>query len=147
MIDKDSRLTEWERQRRESLSGLRSALDADHIDLDSDPLAFMATLDEFIAGQDFEHMDDDDWLWLHTMLAAYVAQVFLVEHHAKWDLITDERGSNYILIVRGRDGADHFVSPMDIVYDDFGRAMPPEIPRILAAAELAAGIGSELWEM
>ncbi|WP_159080080.1 hypothetical protein [Nocardia suismassiliense] len=141
MDSNSSRIAEWERQRREALAGLVDALDAGHLDLDADPLSFLAIFDDFVASQEYDSMDDDDWRWLHTMLAAYVAQVLIVEHGAAWDLISDDQGANYILTLRGRDGLERSVSPMDIVYDDLKRWTPPEVPRILAAAESAIGIG------
>lgn len=143
MESKAGRLAQWEGQRREALSGLVDALDADHLDLDADPLSFLAIFDEFVAVQEYGSMDDGDWLWLHTMLAAYVAQVLIVEHGAKWDLTADDRGPNYILVARGRDGLQHSVSPMDLVYEDLRCWTPPEVPRILAAAETAIVVSYE----
>ncbi|MGW0252376.1 DUF3806 domain-containing protein [Nocardia goodfellowii] len=90
-------------------------------------------------------MDEDGWFWLLTALAAYIAQVILVLYDAQWDVITDDRGLNYVLVVRGLDGDDHVVSPMDVVYDDFQRSQPPEVARMLGTAELTAGVARESW--
>ncbi|MBF6296303.1 hypothetical protein IU459_01945 [Nocardia amamiensis] len=140
MDSKEISIAEWERGRREALRGLLDALGVDDIDLETDPVAFLSILDEFVAAQDYSNMDEGDWIWLHTILAAYVAQVFIVEYRAKWDLITDERGPNYVLLVAGRDGVERAISPMDIVYEDLRRYSPPELARILAVAEEVGGL-------
>ncbi|WP_157978425.1 MULTISPECIES: DUF3806 domain-containing protein [Nocardia] len=140
MVSQKLQIARWESQRREALAGVAAALDAEGIDLDMDPLAFLAILDSFVAGQDYGDLDDDEWVWLHTTLAAYVAQVLIVEFGAEWDIVEDARRSNYVLRVTGRDGLRHAVSPMDVVHEDFNEALPPIVPRILAKAELAAGV-------
>ena len=129
----------WERQRRQALDALVQALAATDVDLDSDPLGFLPVLDQFVAGQDFAGFDQDDWLWLHTALGAYLAQVLIVVHHARWDTTTDERGVNYLLVMTGLDGHEHAVSPMDVVYDDF-QHLPPVVMRMLATAERTAHV-------
>lgn len=120
-------------------------MDASHIDMDTDPLSFLAILDHFVSVQNFEELTPDQWIWLHVALAAYVSQVILSEYESRWDLINDERGPNYVLIAKGRDGNDHAISPMDIVYNDFKISTPPEVGRMIAAAEVAAGVALESW--
>jgi hypothetical protein len=129
----------WERQRREALDGLVDALAANEVDLDNDPLSFLPVLDRFVADQDFGAFDQDDWRWLHTALAAYLAQVLIVRHHAHWDTITDERGVNYQLVMTGLDGREHAMSPLDVVYDDL-QHLPPVVMRMLATAERTAHV-------
>ncbi|MET8649642.1 DUF3806 domain-containing protein [Nocardia aurea] len=141
MVSQTLQIARWESQRREALAEVAAALDAKGIDLDADPLAFLAILDSFVTGQDYGDLDDDEWVWLHATLAAYVAQVLIVEFGAEWDIVDDARGSNYVLMVTGSDGLQRAVSPMDVVHEDFNEALPPIVPRILAKAELAAGVG------
>ena len=133
----------WERERRAALDGLVTALDADGIDLDADPLAFLPTLDKFVAEQDYGSFDQEDWLWLHTALAAYLAQVLITRHAAHWTAVVDERGTNYLLVAQGLDGNEHTVSPMDVVYDDL-QYTPPVVMRMLATAELTLGVVPDL---
>jgi hypothetical protein len=137
MPEHETELEAWERNRREALTGLMEALDAQDVDLDADPLAFLPILDEFVAGQDYSELDEDDWLWLHTALAAYVAEVLIRKHDAHWRLREDSRGPNYMLAATGYDGDEHEVSPMDVVYDDF-KELPPVVMRMIATAELTA---------
>ena len=136
-------LESYESERRAALDGLVSALDAEGIDLDADPLAFLPTLDAFVAEQDYGSFDQEDWLWLHTALAAYLAQVLIARHGAHWMAATDERGTNYLLVARGLDGSEHAVSPMDVVYDDLQHT-PPVVMRMLATAELTLGVVPDL---
>lgn len=132
-----SDLESWERNRQEALKGLTEALDAQDLDLSEDPLSFLPVLDQFLAGQDYSELDQDDWRWLHTVLAAYLAEVLIRKYGAQWRLRHDERGPNYMLAVTGYDGREHEVSPMDIVYDDF-KELPPVAMRMIATAELTA---------
>lgn len=133
----------WERERRAALDGLVTALGADMTGIDAEPLAFLPTLDAFVAEQDYGSFDQEDWLWLHTALAAYLAQVLITLHGAHWTAATDERGTNYLLVAPGLDGNEHTVSPMDVVYDDLQNT-PPVVMRMLATAELTLGVVPDL---
>ena len=137
MTEPDEDLQTWERDRRKALSGLMQALDAGDMNLDADPLAFAPVLDRFAAEQDYDELDEDDWLWLHTAVAAYLAEVLIRKHDAHWRVRHDSRGENYVLVVTGYDGEEHEVSPMDVVYEDF-REFPPVVLRMVATAELTA---------
>jgi hypothetical protein len=125
--DADTGLARWEPQRQAALADFMDALDAGGLDLDADPLAFLPHLDRFVAGQDYEGFDEDDWLYLRTMIAAYVAEVLIRKHGAYWRLGHDSRGSNYMLVTTGRDGREYEVSPMDVVCDGL-KGLPPEPP-------------------
>ncbi len=57
MSEKTEKIAVWERGRREHLQSMQEALSAEHIDMDHDPLAFLAILDHFVAAQDYESMD------------------------------------------------------------------------------------------
>ncbi|WP_067701002.1 DUF3806 domain-containing protein [Nocardia jejuensis] len=145
MSENAEKIAIWEHGRREDLHFLQEVLGAEELDLEQDPLALLATLDHFVSSQDYDTLDEDGWLWLHTVLAAYIAHVILVLYEAHWDVITDSRGPNYVLVVKGIDGSDHLVSPMDVVHDDFGRSGPPDVARMLGTAELSAGVALESW--
>lgn len=137
MPERDDDLQTWESNRQEALSGLMQALDAGDLDLDADPLAFAPALDRFAAEQDYDALDEDDWLWLHAALAAYLAEVLIRKYDACWRLRHDSRGPNYMLVVTGYDGQEHEVSPMDVVYEDL-KELPPVVLRMVATAELTA---------
>ncbi|WP_306362155.1 hypothetical protein [Nocardia sp. CC227C] len=145
MPERADKITVWEQSRREDLQFLQEALGAEALDLEQDPLSFLAPLDHFVSMQDYDALDEDGRFWLHAALSAYIAQVILVLYDARWDVITDSRGPNYVLVVKGLDGNDHIVSPMDVVYDDFNRARRPEVARMLGTAELTAGVARESW--
>lgn len=134
-VDIDS----WERQRQEALASLMEALDADDVDLDDDPLAFAAHLDYFLLNQDYDELENDDWIWLQAALASYLAEVLIRKYGAYWRLIHDSRGPNYMLVARGIDGQEHEVSPSDVVHLEL-RQRPPNMLRIVANAELAASL-------
>ncbi|WP_040801311.1 hypothetical protein [Nocardia higoensis] len=86
------RLGRWEMQRRAALAAFLRAVGIGDADIDIDPVSLLIELDLFVVGQDFSAMDEEDWLYLNTVLAAYVAQVFIVEFEAEWKILVDERG-------------------------------------------------------
>jgi hypothetical protein len=130
-------LDEWERERREALADFAATLDSGHLDLDKEPFAFLPILDQFLTAQDYATLSEDDTLSLKTYVAAYLAQVLIVNHHAHWEIRTDQRGRDYVLVMTGLDGQQHAVSPLDVVYDDFTQ-LPPVLVRMLATAERVA---------
>jgi len=139
MPQPETDLETWERERQAALADLMDALDASDLDLDADPLAFLPVLNRFVAEQDYDTFDEDDWRYLHTVLAAYIADVLIRKYRAHWRLRHDSRGPNYMLVTTGYDGHEYEVSPMDVVYDDF-KNLPPEVTRMLATAELTAHV-------
>jgi hypothetical protein len=88
-----SSVLEWEAQRRRFLAPLIKLLEAENADLDAEPIALVPVIHKLVAGQDYAEVDQDDWLWLHTALAAYVAKA--------WSASTPHAGN------RGRTSADH----------------------------------------
>ena len=132
-------LDAWERQRQEALASFMDALEVGDLDVDADPLAFLPYLNRFVADQDYDEFDEDDWRYLHTVLAAYIADVLIRKYGAHWRLRQDSRGPNYMLVATGYDGHEYEVSPMDVVYDDF-KELPPVVTRMLATAELTAHV-------
>ena len=130
-------LERWESQRQAALAAFMDALGAGDLDLDADPLTLLPYLNRFVAVQDYDDFDEDDWLYLHTMLAAYIADVLIRKYGARWRLRNDSRGPNYMLAAIGYDGCEHEVSPLDVVYVSL-RDIPPEPTHMLANAELTA---------
>jgi hypothetical protein len=139
MPQQETDLATWERERQEALADFMAALEAGDLDLDADPLAFLPVLNGFVAEQAFDEFDEEDWRYLHTVLAAYIAEVLIRKYSAHWRLRRDSRGPNYMLVTTGYDGHEYEVSPMDVVYNDF-KNLPPEATRMLAAAELTAHV-------
>ncbi|MBF4996522.1 hypothetical protein IRT45_05055 [Nocardia sp. BSTN01] len=62
MENKDEKVAIWEEDRREELKFLQDSLDASHIDMDTDPLSFLAILDHFVSVQNFEELTPDQWI-------------------------------------------------------------------------------------
>jgi hypothetical protein len=132
-------LESWERGRQEALAGLIEALEVGELDLDADPLALLPHLNRLVADQDYDGLDQDDWLYLHSILAAFIADVLIRKHGARWRLRHDARGPNYMLVTCGYDGGEYEVSPMDVVYHGL-QDLPPVVTRMLATAELTAHV-------
>jgi hypothetical protein len=139
MAPPETDLETWERERQAALADLMDALDAGDLDLDADPLAFLPYLNRFISEQDYDTFDQDDWRYLHTILAAFIADVLIRKYGAHWRLRQDSHGPNYMLVTTGYDGHAYETSPMDVVYDDL-KDLPPVVTRMLATAELTAHV-------
>ncbi|HTJ67427.1 MAG TPA: SUKH-4 family immunity protein [Actinospica sp.] len=115
----------WERGRQEALASLMEALEVPEADVDADPLALLPHLNRLVADQDYDGFDQDDWLYLHSMLAAFIADVLIRKYGATWRLRHDARGPNYMLVTRGYDAGEYEVSPMDVVYHGL-QDLPPD---------------------
>jgi hypothetical protein len=139
MPQQEADLDAWEHERQDALTGFMEALDAGDLDLEADPLAFLPYLNRFVADQDYDTFDQDDWQYLHTILAAFIADVLIRKYGAHWRLRRDSRGANYMLVTTGYDGHEYEVSPMDVVYDGL-KDVPPAVTRMLASAELTAHV-------
>lgn len=139
MQQQDTPTGTWEHKRQHALRGFMEALDAGEVDLDAEPLALLPYLNRFVADQNYETFDQDDWRYLHTIVAAYIADVLIRKHGARWRLRHDSRGPNYMLVTTGLDGREYETSPLDVVY--FGlKDLPPNVTRMLATAELTAHV-------
>jgi hypothetical protein len=141
-VETDPDLDAWERHRRGTLADLVNALGGNHLDLDTNPQAFLPILSQFLADQDYSTMEEEDEIWLKTAVTAYIAQVLMVQYPLHWEVHTDERGRNHLLVMTDPDGQRHGVSPLDVVYDDFTQP-PPILVRMLATAERTAQLVTE----
>jgi hypothetical protein len=139
MPQQETDLDAWERERQVALTGFMEALEAGDLDLDADPLAFLPYLNQFVADQEYDSFDQDDWQYLHSILAAFIADVLIRKYGAHWRLRHDSRGANYMLVTTGYDGHEYEVSPMDVVYDGL-KDVPPAVTQMLATAELTAHV-------
>ncbi|MGW0252377.1 hypothetical protein ACWDYH_37690 [Nocardia goodfellowii] len=54
MSENADQIAVWEQSRREDLRFLQEALGAEALDLEQDPLSFLAILDHFVWVQDFD---------------------------------------------------------------------------------------------
>ncbi|MEU4414439.1 hypothetical protein [Nocardia salmonicida] len=144
MVCDETKILRWETQRKEFLAEVLGSLEVGDVDLEGDPFSLLAAVDAFNASQDFGAMDEDDWGWLHTFLAAYIAQIFIVEHNARWEIITDNGRDSYLLSVNSPGGVSRSFDPMELVFNDFHKGLPPEAVRMLATAESITGVTPEV---
>ncbi|GGK54200.1 hypothetical protein [Nocardia camponoti] len=140
MAQSEELLSRWEEERVPFLFDVLDSLGLPLSDLESGPLVYVAAVEEFLAAQDYAQMDDDDWVWLHTFLAAFIAQVFMVEHSARWVSVQTGGRTAFHLTLIDREGAERSFDPHELVYNDFQKRLPPEVVRMLAAAEAATGV-------
>lgn len=126
---------------RRAVQMLVEDLGADTAAFDRDPLTFQPALDAFVQGLPVGEMADDDWWWLHSVLAGYVAEVLVTNRNGTWTTLPDPtvpRGERYVVAVTGPDGQVRHVDTFDLVHEEL-RPVPQRIPRIVERALDAAG--------
>lgn len=116
------------------------ALGGDVGAFDRDPLTAVSLLDDFVARSPWQEFEEDDWIWLHTQLTAFVAEVLVRVYGGAWKAVVNPaapRGWTPVVEVLGADGHLRQVDVMSLVYEEL-HPVPQRIPRLVQrAAELA----------
>ncbi|MFD8673875.1 hypothetical protein ACFV1A_12415 [Streptomyces seoulensis] len=87
-----------------------------------------------------------DWITLQADLMSYAADYVIRKHGARWTVVDDPmapRGYRCVVEVIGRDGQTRQLDPLRAVAREIAD-LPIEITRMLADAELALGLASEV---
>lgn len=131
-------LADWGADASYSLRWLVEQLGADLQAYDYDPYTCLPQLDEFVArftpGDLAEHR-----AFLHSRLAAYVAEVLIRGRGAYWEVIPDARNRNgyaYVVMVPGTDGTTHHVDPYRVVGEHLD-PVPQRLALILERVEFS----------
>ncbi|MFE7753972.1 hypothetical protein [Streptomyces sp. NPDC057429] len=110
---------------------------------DADSLSAVDIVDSYLLRLPIREFEAEDWIGLHTDVAAYVTVILLDMYggtpRARPDAILP-RGWEFVIDVRGADGHGRTVAPMSLVYD-YLVPVPQRIPRLLEAVQRAAGHG------
>ncbi|MBC6460576.1 hypothetical protein [Actinomadura sp. HBU206391] len=134
--NKESELDEWAQEAHEAIRDMVESLNGDLAAFDRDPMTFQHVLDEFVRTLPLGEMEKEDWVWLHTQLAAYLAEVLIRTRDGRWEALPDDRvssGTRYVVTVTGRDGHVRQVDPFELVHENL-LPVPQRIPRILERA-------------
>jgi hypothetical protein len=110
--------------------------------VESDPLRLLGLWDDFLLRLPLDEFDDDDWFWLQSQLAAFIAYVLIKNNGAHWDVVEDNStasGFRYVVKVIGWDEHEHEVDVLELARDGL-RYRPPVLTRMMGDAEVAAGI-------
>jgi hypothetical protein len=113
------------------------AVNGDVAAFDRDPLTFSTALDDFLSSLPTDELEHDDWVWLHTELVAYLAEVLTRVHGGRWELLPG--GVHYVIAVDGLDGRVRRVDLFGLVHDHL-RPVPQRVPRLIELTLAAAGL-------
>jgi hypothetical protein len=131
LADRQRELDEWADGGHQAIRSLVEEAGADVTAFDRDPSTFQGALDDFVTGLDLDLMDEDDWVWLHSLLAAYLAEVLIRLHGGRWmvrhDRNTDGR-RRFVVAVGDRE-----VDPLELVHQEL-RPVPQRIARMIDRA-------------
>lgn len=139
----DFDIEEWANGARPAIRGMIGSLGGDVEAFDSDPLSAVALLDDFILRMPWEEFEDDDWVWIHTQLAAFVAECLIHHYGGVWKAVPDPstpQGWTPVIEVRGNDGLLRHVAPMALVHQEL-HPVPQRLPHLVERATNLAGHG------
>ncbi|MEU1179351.1 hypothetical protein ABZ464_17170 [Streptomyces sp. NPDC005820] len=111
-----------------------------------DPLSLIPALQDWVSRAPLDEFEQSDWITLHADLVCYLADILIQRFGARWAVEHDSaspRGYRYVIEAIGRDGQTRQIDPAEIVRMEFA-ALPIEIVRMLATAELNLGLASQL---
>ncbi|NUK19776.1 hypothetical protein [Streptomyces lunaelactis] len=103
-----------------------------------DPLNLIPALQNYVSRLPLSQFEQSDWITLHSDLMAYLADVLIQRHGARWIVVDDStvpRGYRYVIEAEGRDREMRRIDPADVVQIEF-KNLPIEVTRMLASAEL-----------
>ncbi|GGM21475.1 hypothetical protein ACFFX1_00545 [Dactylosporangium sucinum] len=127
----------WASESHQNFEALVRGLDAPAQAVAADPFVLVPYLQAYVSGLPLSEFQQDDWVTLHTDLGSFVAEYMIVKHGARWairDAPRSPRGFRYVI-----ETASGFVDPFAVVATEF-RALPIEITRMIASAELTTGV-------
>jgi ubiquinone/menaquinone biosynthesis C-methylase UbiE len=90
----------------------------------------------------FDELTDEDWRVLRSRLVSYLAWSMIIRYGAAWTVVTDETspaGFRYLLAVADRGAQSRVIDPFAVVMKE-SRSRPIEVTRMLAVADVAAGV-------
>ena len=132
----------------EVFADLVESLGANAADCERDPAQLLPYMEEFAADVSAvddmtgDDMTDDERVFLTNQFVAYLAKFLIVRHGASWDVIVDDAvptGFRHVLRLTDVDGASQWADPFRLAIYEF-QHLPIEVTRLLAAAQMAAGI-------
>jgi hypothetical protein len=74
----------WESQGRAAIRDMIDALGGDLDAFQHDPLSALPLMDDFVLRMPWQQFEEDDWVWIHAQLVAFVAEVLQHHHDGVW---------------------------------------------------------------
>jgi hypothetical protein len=137
----DIDMARWESQGRAAISDMIDALGGDLDAFHRDPLSAVPIMDRFVLRIPWQQFEEDDWLWIHTQLVAFIAEVLKHHYGGVWKRLPapdTPPGWRPVMEVLGEDRQTRHVALMDLVLEEL-HPVPQRIPRLIERAVRLAG--------
>lgn len=137
------RLDHWAHGAHSAIRAMVESIGGNVAAFDRDPLTFQAPLDDFVARLPWRDFEQEDWIWLHSQLVAYAAEILIRTRGGRWMRVTDasaSTGHRYLISLTGRDGSTRQVDLHTLVLDHL-HPVPQRIPLLIERALDAGGFG------
>lgn len=135
-------LSTWASDCRRNFQELIQVLGAPAEQVAADPFTVVPYLQVYLSELPLREFERDDWVALHSDLATILAEYMIRKHGGGWvvrDAPRAPRGFRYVIQVSRPLSGDGVVDPFEVVAQEF-KTPPVEVIRMLAAAELTAGV-------
>ncbi|MFI2368543.1 hypothetical protein [Streptomyces sp. NPDC018833] len=104
---------------------------------ETDPLAALPGLQNYVSRLPLEDFEQSDWITLHTDLVSFLGDVLVRHRGGHWSVVDDASspaGCRFVIEATDLDGNVRQVEPYDVVMEEFEH-LPIEIGRLIANAE------------
>lgn len=104
---------------------------------ETDPLAALPGLQNYVSRLPLEEFEQSDWITLHTDLVSFLGDVLVRHRGGKWRVVGDANspaGHRFVIEATDPDGNLRQVEPYDVVMEEFEH-LPIEIGRLIANAD------------
>ncbi len=135
-------LSTWASDCRRNFQEILQMLGAPADQVAADPFAVVPYLQVYLSELPLREFERDDWVSLHSDLATVLAEYMIRKHGGSWvvrDAPRAPRGFRYVIQVPRPLTGNGVVDPFEVVAQEF-KTPPLEVIRMLAAAELTAGV-------
>ncbi|MFC5924257.1 hypothetical protein [Micromonospora vulcania] len=142
MAEARDELPTWASESHQNFEEFAKELNAPAQALAGDPFALVPYLQAYLSELPLSQFEQDDWVTLHTDLASFLAEFMIRNHAASWvvrEAPNSPRGFRYVLAVDQPVAGAGVVDPFEVVATEI-RALPIEVTRMIANAELTAGV-------
>ncbi|MEV8021819.1 hypothetical protein AB0O76_36940 [Streptomyces sp. NPDC086554] len=138
-------LEEWALGAHNAIRAMVDSVGGDVAVFDHDPLTFQTTLDDFVTRLPFKEFEEDDWIWLHSQLVAYTADILIRNYGGRWARLTDASltpSHRYLIAAVSQDGVPRHIDLHSLVFEHL-HPVPQRIPRLIERVLDAAGFSPQ----
>ncbi|MFD4567434.1 hypothetical protein ACFWOX_24015 [Streptomyces sp. NPDC058467] len=85
----DIDIEEWASGARPAIRDMIDSLGGDVEAFDADPLSAVAVLDDLINRMPWRQFEENNWVWIHSELSAFIAEVLIHHYGGVWKAVPD----------------------------------------------------------